>query len=104
MKRIQWQTLVESLPENLTVKAAAKYLDLPYFTVRYWLLQLGYKFRDGRNCCWSQARRAKFTKLVASKVDWDLTNVAIAKRFGVSRQRVHQVRSRLKFPKIGGRK
>lgn len=104
MKRASWERLISSLPPNLSQIAAAKYLGQKATTTRYWMVKLGYKFNDGRSNCWPTKRRKKITRLPVNRVDWDLPNVVIAKRFNVSRERVRQVRDELQLPKIGGRK
>jgi hypothetical protein len=105
MTKIQfWSEKIKSLPASLTQTQAGKFLKLKSCTVRLWLLRFGYKSPDGREIEWPESRRAKRRIMNPAKVDWSQTNLAIAKKYGISRERVRQVRSRLGVAKVGGRK
>jgi hypothetical protein len=104
MKRAQWKQLVDRLPNGMSQVAAARYLGMKETTVRYWLLKLGYRFADGRKFCWPSKRRLALTKFVSNKANWTRTNADLAREFGVSRERVRQVRAQLKIKKVKGRK
>lgn len=104
MKRARWKQFVDRLPAGLSQSAAARYLDVKPTTLRYWLLQLGYRFRDGRALSWTETRRRKRMTLFAKDVDWSQPNIAIARQHNVSRERVRQVRKQLNLKKVNGRK
>lgn len=93
MKLKEWKPLVASLPQGLTVKAAADYLGHNYATVRLWLVRFKYRFTDGRKHAWPLKRRMGITKIDPKRVDWSKSNIAIAKQFNVSRERVRQIRN-----------
>jgi hypothetical protein len=91
----RWADLIGSLPPGLTLAAAARKLGLKYATVRHWILKCNYAYRDGRAGPWSKARRMPRTIMDPDKVDWTQSNIIIARRFKISRERVRQVRNRL---------
>lgn len=93
MKQSEAKKLVRKLPKGLTVKEAAKYLGQKYSTTRNWLLQARYKFEDGRSQAWPVARRLSVSMIDPKKVNWTWPNVRIAEHFGVSRERIRQLRN-----------
>lgn len=99
-----WKATIRSLPPGLSLTQAAQHLDKPFGSVRHWIMRLGYKFTDGRSLCWPESRKRKCRTLDPAQVDWSQTNIAIAKQFGVSRERVRQIRQAMNIKKVGGRK
>ena len=99
MNRKHWIKLVNSLPPGLSQLDAARYLSRKGSTVRYWLLKLRYRNRDGRGH-WPESRRREWRTIDPSAVDWKQPNVAIAAKHGVSRERVRQLRRDLKIRKV----
>lgn len=103
MRAKQWRRLIEKLPPGLGQCEAAKILRKPPGTVRFWLLKLGYKFKDGRCQKWSQERHAKQRTVDYGAIDWTQRNIDISRATGLSRQRIHQIRAELGIAKVGGR-
>jgi transposase len=92
MTKNDWKKLIKSLPPGLTAKEASKYLNLNYSTVRGWMLEFKYKFADGRSQAWPVKRRLSASMIDPRKVNWAWPNIRIAEHFGVSRERVRQLR------------
>ncbi len=87
-----WPSLVEELPKGLSSLQVSRRLRKNYATTRYWLIKRGYHRKDGRCIPWSPARRKKTTVVNPIKVDWDLSDAVLAKQWGVTRQRMNQLR------------
>lgn len=90
--------LIESLPQGLTFEEAARRLQQNYQAVRYHIIKFGYQAVDGRK--FSQADRRQ---LDPTQVDWSQSNIAIAKQFTVSRERVRIIRQQLNLPPVESR-
>lgn len=103
MNADKWKTLIAKLPPRLTQAEAARRLKHPHGTVRLWLIRLNYPFVDGRSQHWTKERVTSRQKIDPNKVDWSDRNIDIAARFGVSRERVRQLRERMNIRKVGGR-
>jgi transposase len=100
-KNRSWPAIIKALPKGLTFKQAAEHLDAPYSVVRYALHRYNYKALDGRHYCQLAVR-----KVVPEKIDWSMTNVEIARKLLVSRERIRIVRRGLglAFLRAGQRK
>ena len=99
MKRNRnWEQAIASLVASLTFQEVAKRLGVNYQVARRIINEYGYKAVDGRKFGQVENR-----KLEPDKVDWRMSNVDIARQFGVSRERVRFVRNYLGKPKIESR-
>lgn len=87
-----------TLPRGLTFAEASRRLGMSYRKALYAIHKHGYPAIDGRHFG-QRGRRV----LNPSRVDWTETNVRIARRFGISRQRVCVLRERLGKPPVGKR-
>lgn len=94
MNQKEWKSRIQALPKGLTVFAAAKHLGLKYSAVRFWLQKFGYKYADGRSQAWPDKRRRSVTKIRPEKINWKLSNIEIAKKLNVSRERIRQLRNK----------
>lgn len=83
---------IKSLPKGLSVQQAARRLRRSYHTTRYWLVKRGYHRVDGRAAGWSRSRWLMSATVDPDKVDWTMRDAQIARKFGVSRQRIGQLR------------
>lgn len=99
MDESQWQEMIAKLPPGLTVFQAAEQLGRNYNTVHRWLIRLKYPYVDGRTVWTSDRRGAVVRKIDPTRVDWSMGDSAIARQFGVSRQRVNLLRNRLRHPR-----
>jgi hypothetical protein len=91
-------SLFEKLPPGLTIPQVAKRFRVNYQTARRLIKMNLYLYTDGRH--FGQLKRRKFNP---AKADWRKSNVAIAKQFCVSRERVRVVRGKLGHPFIESR-
>lgn len=87
-----------SLPSGLTISEVGLRLGLSYQRSRDVIRESGYKSRDGRTMA-QIARRV----LDPATVDWSLSNIEIARKSGVSRERVRAIRERLGKAKVEAR-
>lgn len=96
-----WPEIIKRLPKGLTFKQVAQRLRAPYSVCRYAIHRYGYKALDGRHYCQLAVR-----KVVPEKIDWSMTNVEIARKLLVSRERIRIVRRGLglAFLRAGERK
>jgi DNA-binding CsgD family transcriptional regulator len=85
-ERSRW---IRQLPPNLTIAEVSKRLKVSPATASSWIREAGYRFRRAPG---SGQRHRKVDAGRWSKVDWSKTNIEIARRLGVSRERVRQVR------------
>lgn len=99
MSRKDWQALIDSLPCNLSPRQAARFLKRPEGTVRYWIAKLGYRFADGRRK-WSDERLCKARTFNYADIDWGMRDCQLAKKHGVTRERIRQIRVLLNKPKV----
>lgn len=67
-------------------------------TARAWAIKVGYKYSDGRSV-WSENRLRSARTFNYGAIDWTLPNVDIARRHGISRERVRQIRKSLNIAK-----
>ena len=104
MKKPNWKVLIASLPDGLSAVRAAHQLRQPYQRTRKAGRKFGYKFSDGRRFRWGEnvAPPNRYV-LDPRKVDWSLSNVEIARRLLISRERVRVVRKRLGMPFVEAR-
>lgn len=86
-KNRSWPALIKSLPKGLTFTQVAKRLRAPYSVARYGIHRYNYKAMDGRHECQLAGR-----KVVPENIDWSLSNVEIARKLLVSRERIRVVR------------
>lgn len=101
--RTLWEQAIAKLPKGLTVKAIAGRLKKDYSLTNFWLRKFDYQFPDQRGIHLALLAK-KRAILKPSRVNWSQSNISIAKKFGVSRERVRQVRANQKQPKPNGRK
>src|SRR5512139_1941873 len=92
MTRDQWQSQFSKLPPNLTLRQVGHHFKIPYRLAAKWARRLGYAERSGYDALWTAQRRRQFQRVPWTQVPWDLTNVEIARRFGVSREIVRRRR------------
>lgn len=95
---MNWKDLIDCLPPGLTFSEAAKRLGKDYQAVRYAIIRHGYPAADGRRFSQNASRA-----LDPAKVDWSLSNIEIARRLGISKQRVSKVRKQLNLPLVESR-
>ena len=88
MTNLDWQQRISKLPPSLTIGKAARRLRQSYQSTRLHLLRCGYEVVDGR-------KHGKSSRLDLKKIDWNLSNIAIARSFLVSKQRVSFLRKQL---------
>lgn len=86
------------LPKLLTGVELARRLGIDYQRVLRIVRETGYPMTDGRR--YSQHRRRKFRP---EDADWTLSNVALARQFNVSRERVRLIRKQLDKPFVEAR-
>lgn len=94
MKKFEWVRRFAAIPNGLTQAEVVKALGLPEPSVRHWIKKLGYPCKDGRDS-WSDERKSQRRKFDWSTIDWSKENVEIARQYGVSRQRIHQIRNQI---------
>lgn len=93
-----WSDLIACLPPGLTFSEAAARLGTDYQATRNAIKRYGYKAADGRK--FSQNGRRK---LVPENVNWKLSNIEIARRLKISRERVRFMRAQLNKPFVESR-
>lgn len=96
-----WQSEIAKLPAGLSIPAIARKLKKRYAVTHLWLKHYKYKFPDTRGKWSRNGHGSHCKKLDTAKVDWNMTDAAIAKQFGVSRQRVGIVRQDHGKAKVG---
>lgn len=96
-----WDQIVAALPANLTVTQAASLLHRNYTTVRKNLRQRNYPARNGHKCRFVFSPPQ--TQVKWESVNWRLSNIAIARQRGVSREIVRRMRNRLGKPFVESR-
>lgn len=92
MKLEVWNRMISALPQGLTVEQAAKVFRRSPRVTRQRLLMAGY----------SPSKKRGVENLPARVInaDWTLPNVVLARRWGLSRERVRQYRNLLGHPKV----
>jgi len=99
----RWHDIIQRLPPGLSLSQAARRLRRKYSATRHWLLRLDYPFTDGRQASWTPARHRRTRSFNWEQADWSKPNVLLARQHGVSRERIRQVRERLRVAKVNGR-
>lgn len=89
---------LKSLPEGLTISEVALRLGLGYQRCRTVIRESRYKSTDGRTMA-----QIKRRKIDPDSVDWTLSNIEIARKSGLSRERVRAIRERLGKAKVEAR-
>lgn len=90
-----WEEAIGDLPKGLTATQAAHRLKKPYALTWRWLNHFGYDSPDTRGKhVRSKGWIKKHRRLDPAKANWKRRDVDLAKQFGVSRERVRQVRNR----------
>ena len=97
-KRTDWKTLIASLPAGLTFKQAAQRLGKNYYSVRRALRFYGYCALDGRHT--GQINRRKVDP---AKLNWKLSNIALGRKYGMSRERFRKIRLEQGIPVVESR-
>lgn len=87
--------VIRRSPKPLTISQIAQRLRVPYHSARRLVLKFRYKARDGRAN--GQDHRRIFHP---GKADWRRSNVELARKFGVSRERVRKLRERFGIAKV----
>lgn len=93
-----YSDLVRSLPPGLSQIEVARRIGLPYQSARQVIARCKYKSADGRAFSQNTKRR-----LMAEQCDWKRSNADLAREFGVSRERVRQMRDQLGKPFVESR-
>ena len=96
--KIDWKQKLRDLPAGLTYSEVASRIGVGYFTARSAMLKHHYDAPDGR---WFSKRGSR--KVKPDKVDWSMPNIAIAKVFRVSRERIRMIRKQLGKPFVESR-
>jgi len=96
--KIDWKQKLRDLPAGLTYSEVASRIGVGYFTARSAMLKHHYDAPDGR---WFSKRGSR--KVKPDKVDWTMPNIAIAKAFKVSRERIRMIRKQLGKPFVESR-
>ena len=96
--QVNWKAAIKTLPPGLTPREAASRLGLPYHSVRAALRLNGYRAADARTLVQNSRR-----KLIPDRIKWTMSNADIARRFGVSREAVRQLRNELGKPFVESR-
>lgn len=89
---------IASLPPGLSILQVAEKLGISYHRAFRAVKSSGYKANDGRT-----TGQNHYRKLNPDTVDWSLSNIEIAARCGVTRERVRFVRKALGKPAIEAR-
>jgi DNA-binding transcriptional MocR family regulator len=88
-----WSILIRQLPPRLSLKEAHRYIGESYDSTRRMLRRFRYRYRDARHTMQLATRRFN-----PDKADWSKSNAALARQWGVTKQRVHFVRRQLGKP------
>src|SRR5262249_44162890 len=83
--RQRWYKRFRALPTGLSLRQMAERLDQPYASIAFWAKVLRYRY--------VLQRRGRKTEIDWDGVDWSARNCDIARRLGVSGERVRQVRA-----------
>ena len=95
---MNWRATIESLPPGLTFSEAALRLARPYYSVRAAIHKYGYQAVDGRGTGQDSHR-----KIRVEDADWTKSNIEIARKFLVSKERVRVIRKKLNLPRVESR-
>lgn len=94
MKQELWAKLIKNLPPNLTAEKAARIFRRSVTLTRRRLIENGYKVK--------LARKNGLPEW-ASKANWRLANIDIARKYNVTRERVRKYRIKLGKPFVEAR-
>lgn len=94
----KWRIAVDRLAAGLSISEMSRRLGVSYQIARRIAIAYKYPVADARKFGQS-ARR----KIVPEEIDWTMSNIAIARKFNISRQRVKVVRDKLGIPMIEAR-
>ncbi len=97
MEARDWKKLIRTIPRRSTYEEAAALLGQSYHMTRYWMIRFGKKARRKNNGLRPETRR------LCKKADWSKSNIVIAAEFGVTRERIRQIRERIGKPKVEAR-
>lgn len=92
----KWKDLLRALPKGLTFIEVSRRLGMPYQRVRLAIHRHRYRASDGRRFCCPR-------KIPVESIDWSESNASIARRFGVTRERIRVLRNREKKPFVESR-
>lgn len=92
MNARNWSAAIAQLPPRLSIRRAARALKASYNFTRLLLLRHGYAYV--KEHAWGQRERRKFNP---NRINWSkhTNNAALAKKYGMSRERVRQLRQKL---------
>jgi hypothetical protein len=88
--RQRWYERFRALPMELSLRQIAERLDEPYASIAFWAKLLRYPYVP--------QRRGRKTEVDWDDVDWSARNCDIARRLGVTGERVRQVRAARNIP------
>jgi hypothetical protein len=88
--RQRWHERFRALPMGLSLRQIAERLDEPYASIAFWAKLLRYRYVP--------QRRGRKSEIDWERVDWSTRNCDIARRLGVSGERVRQVRAARNMP------
>lgn len=91
MKQDIWKNLIKSLPPNLTVAKVAQLFRRSITLTRRRLKENGYKAKEKKKYRMPQW---------AANADWTQPNIVIARKYGLTRERVRAFRKFLGHPKV----
>lgn len=98
-----WEKRISSLPLGLTVAQAARRLGQKYQAVRLAMIRRNYVAMDSRRASHRSPKLRAQQLFTPTKLEWRKPNVDLARKYGVSRERVRQLRARLGLPKVEAR-
>jgi hypothetical protein len=88
--RQRWYERFRGLAAGMSLRQIAERLEEPYASIAFWAKLLKYRYVP--------QRRGRKTELDWDGVDWSKRNCDIARRLGVSGERVRQVRAARNIP------
>ena len=92
MNRKEWASLIAKYPPGLSGAEIARQIEQSPQLTAYWLKKLGYQSVDGR----LHPNPEKFNgirRVNQEEINWsELNNAVLAKRHGISRERIRQLR------------
>lgn len=97
-----WADRVRLLKKGLTLKQISKILTgVPYSSLRFWLIECGYKFKDGRSYAWDAKRKENVTRVQLLNLDFTKSNIELSKEHNCTREYIRQLREQAGAPKVG---
>lgn len=94
MKLAKLKRIFRPLPKGLPLRDLAVAINQKLCTARTWAIKAGYRYSDGRSC-WATSRLRAARSFNYDAIDWTLPNAELARRHGISRERVRQIRDKL---------